>query len=62
MPPGRLGDDHRLDLDQSFFYTDAAEDLPLLELVGRPHVLNPDMALADIAAERGWPVNRFCTA
>lgn len=48
-----------LDLAASHFYTDAAEDLPLLELVGRPHALNPDAKLATLARQRGWPVQRF---
>jgi putative phosphoserine phosphatase/1-acylglycerol-3-phosphate O-acyltransferase len=48
-----------LDLDQSYFYTDSHEDLPLLEVVGRPRPLNPNRRLAQIAKERQWPVRRF---
>ena len=48
-----------VDLDQSFFYTDSAEDLPLLEAVGNPRPLNPDRRLTSISAERGWPIRRF---
>ncbi len=48
-----------LDLERSYFYTDSAEDLPLLEAVGNPHPLNPDSRLAQIAKERQWPVRRF---
>ena len=48
-----------LDLRQSYFYTDSDEDLPLLEIVGRPRVLNPNRSLAQIAKERHWPVRRF---
>jgi len=51
----RLG----LDLAESWFYTDSHDDLPALELVGRPHPLNPDDRLAAVARERGWPVHRF---
>ncbi len=54
-----LADAQDLDLDQSYFYTDASEDLPLLEIVGHPYALNPDRELAQIAAERNWPVQRF---
>ncbi len=50
---------HDLDLDESYFYTDSHEDLPLLELVGRPRPLNPNRQLAQIAKERQWPVRRF---
>jgi len=54
-----LADAHDLDLGESWFYTDSHEDLPLLELVGRPRPLNPTARLAQIAKERRWPVRRF---
>lgn len=54
-----LAEAEDLDLDESYFYTDASEDLPLLEIVGHPYALNPDRELAQIAAERNWPVQRF---
>ena len=47
------------DLDESFFYTDSSDDLPLLDAVGRPRVLNPNRKLARIARERGWETYRF---
>ena len=50
---------HDLELGQSYFYTDSHEDLPLLDIVGKPRPLNPDSRLAQIAKERGWPVRRF---
>ena len=49
----------RLRLPQSYFYTDSDEDLPLLDLVGRPRPTNPNRRLVDIATSRGWPVRRF---
>src|SRR5262245_975499 len=48
-----------LDLDDSYFYTDSIDDLPLLENVGHPRPTNPDRRLAQIAKERRWPVQRF---
>ncbi|MFQ5417065.1 MAG: HAD-IB family hydrolase [Myxococcota bacterium] len=48
-----------LDLEKSYFYTDSHEDLPLLELVGRPRPLNPNRQLAQISKERRWRVRRF---
>ncbi len=54
-----LAASHDLDLDESFFYTDSDEDLPLLDRVGRPRPLNPNRGLAQIAKERAWPVRRF---
>ncbi len=54
-----LAAEQGLDLDESFFYTDSRDDLPLLERVGRPRPLNPDARLAQLAKERRWPVRRF---
>jgi putative phosphoserine phosphatase/1-acylglycerol-3-phosphate O-acyltransferase len=48
-----------LDLKRSFFYSDSHDDLDLLARVGRPRPLNPNRQLADIAASRGWPTQRF---
>ncbi len=48
-----------IDLDESWFYTDSIDDLPLLEIVGRPRPLNPDRKLTELAERRGWPVRRF---
>lgn len=41
------------------FYTDSVNDLPLLEAVGHPVAVNPDMVLKKIAAQRGWEIKRF---
>lgn len=46
-------------LADCFAYSDSVTDLPMLEAVGRPHVVNPDRRLRKIAAERGWPVLAF---
>ena len=54
-----FGASRGIDLRQSYFYTDSDEDLPLLEIVGKPRPTNPSSRLAEIAAKRGWPVNRF---
>jgi HAD superfamily phosphoserine phosphatase-like hydrolase len=42
--------------EQSIFYSDSANDLPLLEKVSTPIAVNPGNALRQIALERGWPV------
>ena len=55
----RLAEALDLDLAQSFFYTDSSDDLPLLDLVGRPRLINPDRRLSRIGTRRGWPVYRF---
>jgi HAD superfamily hydrolase (TIGR01490 family) len=41
-------------LDQTAFYTDSITDLPLLEAVGHPIVVNPDARLRRAAKRRGW--------
>lgn len=55
----RLAEEQGLDLEQSYFYTDSDEDLPLLEIVGKPRPLNPNRGLTDIALRRGWPMRTF---
>lgn len=48
--------EHGIDLDRSYFYTDSITDLPMLERVGEPRVVNPDPRLARLATKRGYPV------
>jgi HAD superfamily hydrolase (TIGR01490 family) len=40
--------------DESSFYSDSHNDLPLLERVSRPVAVDPDPPLAQEAAQRGW--------
>jgi HAD superfamily hydrolase (TIGR01490 family) len=51
-----------IDLSRSHAYGDSIADLPMLELVGYPHVVNPDRALGSVAKSRGWPVHRWTVA
>lgn len=48
--------DHGIDLGQSYFYSDSISDLPMLETVGHPCVVDPDPRLGLEAQRRGWPV------
>lgn len=48
-----------VDLSASFAYGNHPADLPLLEAVGHPHVVEPTRALAQVAARRAWPVLSF---
>lgn len=48
-----------IDLAASYAYSDSATDLPMLEVVGNPVVVNPDSELLAIAEERGWEVRHF---
>ena len=47
------------DLAECFAYTDSSTDIPLLEVVGHPHAVNPDKLLRRTADEHGWPVLAF---
>jgi len=49
----------RVDLADCWAYSDSHNDIPLLDLVGNPVVVNPDAALARYAAARDWPVMRM---
>lgn len=46
-------------LNEATFYTDSISDLPLLERVAEPIVVNPDPRLLRIAKRRGWPIERW---
>jgi HAD superfamily hydrolase (TIGR01490 family) len=43
-------------LDDSYFYSDSRNDLPLLERVSHPVAVDPDPALRRIAQQRGWEI------
>ena len=45
-----------VELSRSFFYTDSITDLPMLEAVGHPVLVNPDRKLRREGTRRGWPV------
>lgn len=46
-------------LDDAVFYSDSISDLPLLERVGTPVVVNPDPRLRRVARQRGWPIEHW---
>ncbi|MDR2380383.1 MAG: HAD-IB family hydrolase [Bifidobacteriaceae bacterium] len=47
------------DLDASYAYSDSVTDLPMLEAVGHPAVVNPSRSLARLAQARGWETVHF---
>jgi HAD superfamily hydrolase (TIGR01490 family) len=51
--------EHGYDLSRCHGYSDSSTDLPLLEVVGNPHAVNPDRVLRKVATERGWPILSF---
>ncbi len=57
-----LAEAEGIDLAESYAYSDSATDLPMLEVVGHPVVVNPDAELEAIAKERGWEIRYFKSA
>ncbi|HEY0138043.1 MAG TPA: HAD family hydrolase [Nannocystis sp.] len=55
----RFAAEHGIDLSRSYFYTDSYSDLPMLERVGCPRVVNPDPRLKQRARSRGWEIERW---
>jgi HAD superfamily hydrolase (TIGR01490 family) len=51
-----LAEERGIDLLRSSAYSDSANDLPLLRMVGHPRAINPDRTLLRIARSQGWPV------
>jgi len=49
----------RTALADATFYSDSINDLPLLEAVGTPVVVNPDSRLYEEATRRSWPIVRL---
>lgn len=46
-------------LEHCYAYSDSITDLPMLEAVGHPTVVNPDRALRKESVARGWPMLIF---
>jgi phosphoserine phosphatase len=46
-------------LEDACFYSDSITDLPLLEAVGTPIIVNPDARLRRHAKRRGWRIERW---
>jgi len=51
--------ENNADIDQAYFYTDSISDVPMLERVAHPVVVNPDPRLARYARKRGWPIHAW---
>jgi len=56
-----LAEREGLDLATCSAYSDSANDIPLLSLVGHPCAINPDAALRAHAREHGWRVRDYRT-
>jgi len=46
-------------LEESFFYTDSITDVPLIEAVKEPVIVNPDKRLRKMAKARGWRIESW---
>jgi len=49
-------EEHGIDLSASFAYSDHWSDVPFLEAVGNPVVVNPKGRLRRLARQRGWAI------
>jgi HAD superfamily hydrolase (TIGR01490 family) len=52
----KLSNDLNISLQDCTFYTDSASDIPLLNLVGRPVAVNPDLHLRARAQLNKWEI------
>ncbi|MFO0758838.1 MAG: HAD family hydrolase [Byssovorax sp.] len=55
----KLADALGFSLGEATFYTDSITDLPLLERVAVPVIVNPDRRLRRVAEQRGWRIERW---
>lgn len=56
-----LAEREQLDLARCSAYSDSANDLPMLSLVGDPCAVNPDHKLRAYARQRGWRIRDYRT-
>ncbi|HET7387772.1 MAG TPA: HAD-IB family hydrolase [Nocardioidaceae bacterium] len=56
-----LAEREGLDLARCSAYSDSANDLPMLRLVGHPCVINPDARLREHAKAHGWRIRDYRT-
>ena len=54
-----IADREGLDLDRCSAYSDSANDIPMLSLVGHPVAINPDPLLRAHARANHWPIHDF---
>lgn len=54
-----IADREGLDLTRCSAYSDSANDIPMLTMVGNPVAINPDSTLRQHAKENGWPIHDF---
>ncbi len=52
---------HQISLPVSHAYADSLDDVPMLDCVGHPVVINPEGRLRKLASDREWSVQHWCT-
>ncbi len=52
-------EEHNVDLAGSYAYSDSYFDAPMLDLVGNPVAVNPDLRLSALATIKGWPIRHL---
>jgi HAD superfamily hydrolase (TIGR01490 family) len=55
----KLADEQGLDLARCSAYSDSANDIPMLSMVGHPVAVNPDGELRAYAKEHGWVIRDY---
>jgi HAD superfamily hydrolase (TIGR01490 family) len=55
----RLAEQHGFAIEDATFYSDSFTDLPLLEAVAEPVIVNPDPRLSRLAKQRGWRIEAW---
>ena len=55
----RFAAERGANLAHAYFYTDSYTDLALMERVGHPVAVNPDLRLRRLAGRRGWPIEQW---
>lgn len=55
----RVAENDHLNLADSYAFSDHISDIPMLEKVGHPVVVNPQGRLKRIAQQRGWEIRRL---
>lgn len=54
-----LSAEHDIDLKRSYAYGNHHSDIPLLEIVGHPHAVEPTWPLKKTAMKNNWPILNF---
>jgi HAD superfamily hydrolase (TIGR01490 family) len=55
----RVAEQEGFRIEEATFYSDSITDLPLLSVVEKPIVINPDRRLRRVAERRGWPIEAW---